>query len=350
VASKRGKKPPNRRLPASKPSAAPEVGLTYDGWSELFWSWLQGSQGIHMRHQIRRFRTALSELVDHPDDTALRVELIISMDLADTVNRLETRDDIYVTDRGEHGRVAGRTLELEDRIAVILDACTLFRNDLATSGRLAFNSVGAKYLKHILLHEAQHALVRQRGTHTYGEPPADSGVAAEFFHKTAELLLDEYRAEAGARTSGSTVTVQAHNVIEGVDVLARSLRAAHSTYMSDGDLRNLRNQVCMFSQPFWVNTLGYFAAGQSADAPHPAELVDHPLWQEYIGGTWQPIEAALRRAPRSDARAADLPAELLPSLVDELAELLDCSLRQFGFALEDRPEGNYLGILHPLRS
>ncbi|MGS0688762.1 hypothetical protein ACVBEQ_27025 [Nakamurella sp. GG22] len=263
----------------------------------------------------------------------------MSMDLARTVNRLECRDDVYVTDRGEQGRVAGRTLVLEDRIAVILDAGNLLAPNPSPGRLLSFNSTGARYVKDTLIHEAQHVLIRQRGTYAYGELPAARGVASNFFRQCAVLVLDEYRAVAGARNCGTTSAVRARNVIEGLEVLDRSLDAAHSNYLTDRDLRTLRNQVCMFAQVFWVNSLAYFAGGRPADAVFPATMVRNALWQAYVGETWPPLEAILHRAPRSDARATDRSSDLLPTLVNELAKLLDLSLRQFGFAFEDSADG-----------
>jgi hypothetical protein len=136
-----------------------------------------------MRRQMREYRALVTRLVDRPDT----VELIMSLDLARTVDRLEGREDSYVTERGEHGRVAGRTLALEDRIVIILDACNLFA-DPGPARRLMFNPVGAHLMTHYATHEAQHALIRQRGTHSYGEPPPNSGVAGYWFHHCAALL------------------------------------------------------------------------------------------------------------------------------------------------------------------
>lgn len=318
------------------------VELSYDCWSAPFRSWLRQPTAAPMRRQIREYRALVGRLVDRPE----AVELIMSLDLARTVDRLERREDSYVTNRGENGRVAGRTLALGDRVMIILDACNLFQDVVPENPRLLFNPVGGRLMTHIATHEAQHALIRQRGTHSYGEPPADSMVASFWFHHCATLLLDEYRAEAGAQLESlsTSAVVRAHNVIEALDVLGRHLQAAYASYQVHRDVRRVRNEVAAAAEAFWVVPIGYFLAGRragDANGSMPPDLVENPLWQRYVVSSARAIEATLRNAPDSRARADEVDPDLLPSLVSELAGLLAQSLREFGFDFQDADDGGF---------
>ncbi|VBA43946.1 hypothetical protein LAUMK136_05352 [Mycobacterium attenuatum] len=276
-------------------------------------------------------------LARHVDDAAA-VTLVIPVDMAEAVRRREGGMP-YTAQRGS-GIVSARTMCLPDgRVDVILNPGWLAAFDTEDHARHAMQDI-----RRCLIHEAQHAIMCQRGSdfdaYAFG---AEEGATNREFARIAALVCDEHRAEWQAIQFTEHSPTTADAAVAVLDALGDQLAAAVDTYRSgpngpEADF-DLARAVLTACGHFWTQ-VGYWAAQYRVDdasiADLPTEINDLRLWQRYAGDLWARLQASLRVLPVEDL-ATD--PETLCTAMRHVASALRSSLETIGFRYEDTDTG-----------
>jgi hypothetical protein len=312
--------------------------IDLEGWNPQNAAWVWSDPRPEaLRHGFIELAELLAQLVDDPAG----VTLIIPTDLAEAIRRRET-DAAYTLERGS-GLVSGRTMPaLDGGTDVIINAEPLLAYDHQNLPIL--NRQHFPLVRHTLIHEAQHAVMRQRGSgfDEYALGAGDVGTIRQFAHNAA-LLCDEHRAEWQAVQRGKPKAPKLSDVTAVLESLGRQLATANNTYQADPGradaVGKLAHAVFSACNHFW-RSLGYWAAWQRTDdaniADMPAEITALPLWQRYAGNVWDLLQESLRALPVEDLTTSP---EILSAAGLLVAGTLRSSLETIGFRYEDSAEG-----------
>lgn len=282
----------------------------------------------------------LAELLHQLVDDPTAVTLVIPADFAEAVQRREPGVP-YTLERGS-GLVGGRTMPVnDDRIDVLINAGWLLARD--ENNMPILDREPMTVIRRTLIHEAQHAVMHQRGSAHYEIEPVDGPFSRQFAAQAAKVC-DEHRAEWNAVQLTESKPPTVGDVTDVLEMLGRQLSAANEAYQnspSEPDaVWNLASAVFTACDAFWTS-LGYWAAQHRKDdaniAELPAEITALPLWQRYGGDVWNLLQDSLPALPVEDLTTDP---EVLNAAAKLVAASLTKSLETIGFRYEETDAGH----------
>ncbi len=288
----------------------------------------------------------LARLVDNPDT----VNLVVPISMPEAVQRREPHIE-YTAQRGS-GVVGARTMQQPDgQIDIILNPAYLHAVSDANAREPALALV-----RRTIVHEAQHVTMRQRGSgfdeYVIGEDLSETERA---FAYSAVKLCDEHRAEWQAtqpvrhraewqRVEQGAESVTVSDVADVLEALGQHLADAHNTYQAGprtpGAVGQLLISVLTACNVYWT-ALGYWMAYErtsDADIREIApDIASLPLWERYVGDTWERLREILRSLPVEDLTTRP---EILTAAMEGVAGTLRASLATIGFDYVDEERGS----------
>ena len=324
------------RLGLALPSAQTRCRIELDGWDpEIAKSVWPDPRPEALQQGFIELAELLHQLVDDPTV----VTLVIPADFAEAVQRRQPGVP-YTLERGS-GLVGGRTMPLDnERIDVLINAGPLLAFD--ENNMPILNREPMDIIRRTVVHEAQHAVMHQRGSGQFDIEPVD-GPFSRHLAENAAIVCDEHRAEWHAVQLTESEPPTVSDVTAVLETLSRQLAAANEAYQkspSDPDaVGNLAGAVLTACDAFWTS-LGYWAAQHRKDdsniADLPAEITALPLWQRYAGDVWNLLQGSLAALPVEDLTTDP---EVLNAAAKLVAASLAKSLETIGFRYEETDAG-----------
>jgi hypothetical protein len=284
---------------------------------------------------LEELAEVLAGLVDRPDE----VKLVVPVSLADAVRRREN-NAAYHTDRGG-GRVAARTMKsAEGHIEVIIETDFLVEADAngprwTPAGMPSLSRNGLKSMRRTIVHEAQHAVMEQRGSgYDQYEVGANAPNHPRWDYAVSVKMCDEHRAEWNAVQLTTVERPTGSDVLDVLCHLGAELNAANARHqksaLGPNDILQLMEDVYNACAALWTS-MAYWAT-QLRDADQVGEMspdiTDLELWKRYVGSTWDSLGLALGRLPVADLTT---PANVLQQAARGVAEWVAESLQYIGF-------------------
>jgi hypothetical protein len=246
-----------------------------------------------------------------------------------------------------------------DRLSGIAAARTMPRGhgkvDVIVPGPFVFGTPGeqpgqraarAARLTYMATHEAQHVGMYQRGERLMEGPHhyLGQGTASHDFRATAEIVLEEYRAEAAAARLCTPPEPYWESVPSALKGLRAALVDAVELRYPDEPIRRTWLTAFGAAHNTWV-VMGYLAGNLQAAgsaAAVPDELASSELWQRFVQLHWSDFADLCGALSAGDEACT---AEALGATVAGLSELLGVWLQSIGFELSDTEDGLYFDVL-----
>lgn len=305
-----------------------------DEWrAELVEAFQRDPSTEAMQRGFEELADTLGSLVDRPDE----VSLVVAVSLASAVQRREPGVN-YHTERGT-GTVAARTMKRADgTIDVIIE--TNFLVDVQSNGQPAMTPAGLPRLsrsgltdmKSTIIHEAQHAIMDQRGSgYDQFELSAYAGAYPLWDYAVAAKIVDEYRAEWNAAQVHHRHPPSTADVLHVLEHLGAGLAAANARYQrapTPVAVAQLREDVYSACAAYWT-WMAYWAAQFRGNGLElPAEIEHFSLWKRYVGPTWNELIQALDNTPVEDLAT---PGDTLRAAAAGMTKWVAYSLQHIGF-------------------
>ena len=254
-----------------------------------------------------------------------RVRLVVTGDFVRSVQeRLGEHPaaEDFDLQRGS-GLVAGKTMPEADGSIDVLLHSGFFSTDLNPEERASAADLAVR----TVVHEAHHVAMRQNDQ-SY-ETPADQTWRDRNFTSSADSIIDEYRAEAGA----STILVAddpSWSPLDVLNALSRELGEVTASYQEHHDVEKLAFQVETACLIAW-RAMAYIAATDVIDpekSPVTFEVLSNPRWQRMAAHSWDKFREVLAGIQPGQAV---LTQPEIAAKVEELAEILSNWLADLGF-------------------
>jgi hypothetical protein len=325
--------------PAAKQRPARRCRVSYEDWLPTLRSKVlaDGSHNAY-RRGANELAEVLASLVDRPGE----VTLVIPMDFVAAVNLREPGVD-FRSNRGS-GVVAARTMPRPDgTVDVLVPAAFIGAKDAndeplyTARGALDGDPALVQLMRRTIVHEAQHAVMAQRGSDWRAyEALGVSPEAAKHHYGAAAKMCDEHRAEYNAIQLTTPKPPTADDVLAVLSHLGQELAAAYSDFQGSNDLRELRDQVYAACIHFWTSVAYWAAQFRQGDeiVDVPADIAQLQAWQRYVGGTWGDMMQALSLLPVTSLTTSP---EVLQDAARGLAVAVEKSLNHIGFRHFDGP-------------
>lgn len=202
----------------------------------------------------------------------------------------------------------------------------------------------ARLTRHAAVHESGHAAILQRGESSEVRRSERIGVsrADRIFTDHAEIVVDEYRCELLATSSGPPYPGDHAEHLDLAHLHDALLHAVALEYPGESMDRPY-NEVRQAASVHWTE-LAYLAANLNGGTP-PSSLARQTLWKRYVGAdVYTGLTLAL--SGLLDAATA-MPWEALDDAALKVSQALEASLQQLGFAILDQPDdGLYFDVLN----
>ena len=283
---------------------------------------------------ISEVRSLLSERVPSPDS----VEIVITANFLQSVRGHLPPDlsQVYDTVRGT-GTVAAKTIQSPSGHVVIV------MNDWLFSPNVDDANAQARLTRHTAVHESGHAAILQRGelSEIFRSDRIGLSRAHRIFTGHAELVIDEYRCELLATSSGPPYP---GDQAEHLDLahLHDALHHAVALQYPGESMDRPYNEVRQAANVHWKE-LAYLAANLNGGNP-PSSLTRQTLWKQYVGAeVYSGLTLALSGVLDAATAMSD---ETLDDAALKVSSALEASLQQLGFAILDQPDdGLYFDVL-----
>jgi hypothetical protein len=324
------------RLGLALPAAPTRCRIELEGWESEFAKWVWTDP---RPQALQRGFIELAELLHQLVDDPAVVTLVIPVDVADAVQRREP-DVPYTLERGS-GIVGGRTMSMPDgRIDVIINGGPLLGFDQDNVPILRREPL--KLISRGVVHEAQHVVMRQRGSGFEGYD-VEAVEGSRQLAGSAAILCDEHRAEWQAIQLTEPELPTVGDVTAVLETLGRQLFAANETYQATHDqpdaVRRLAVAVFTACAPFWTSLAYWTAQHRTNDTDIteiPGEIAALPLWKRYGGDVWSLLQDNLLALPVEDLTTS---RGVLSTAAQLVAATLASSLQTIGFRYEETDAG-----------
>lgn len=284
----------------------------------------------------------LADMAPDPD----AVLLVITGDFVHSVTkRLPTEtDETGLSEERGAGRVAGKTMEVDDEIHVLIPTWH-FPDPLEVESQKDVSD-RERIARRTILHEAQHVVMMQAGEDfkDFSSEPWARG----HFLSGAHQILAEYRAELAVPRSlweESDWDFPA----DSLKALQDGLRACEDSYCLSGDLDALSQKVYQQALHLWKRFAYLAAARRIAEISTPPDASTKRLWASMGSEHWGPFEDLLGQVASAQTRVPQIELE---HTADKLADLLQKWLVSLGYRWQDTARGAWFEPVkeHPLRS
>lgn len=288
-------------------------------------------------------RGALELLALRPDE----VKLVIAGDFFESVkSRLPDGPyrDSFDLERGA-GSVAAKTLVVDGEVHVVFPAFLFLDSDAARehlspedAEQVATSEEArADMARRTATHEAQHVAMEQAGEDNPDFSAA--GRARQDFLTAAHQVISEYRAELGVPPE-LREDYEIDFPLESLSHLRSALQRYVASYQEHREVDRLAYEVVQETHHVW-KALAYVAAARriaesEVGGSVPENVVESDLWRLMVEDHWEDFERLLSVIPSGGIRVD--PSDL-ERWTDELADVLDAWLTEFGFVWEDLDGG-----------
>lgn len=258
-------------------------------------------------------QTLVSGLLQQlPDPDVWR--LTISGDVVATVNAIEQRDEgnAYTLDRGA-GQVGARTINAHDgTYDIVIGAWSLMPAfDASSVEELVeyMHSIGL----HLVIHEAGHVVLHQRGEDSEAFQELAGGTETELVcRKHLAAHIDDFRIEKMTNRAAPSPLSQVDGLGDTLAHMRSELTKANVLRFTDGENATFLSSTAVNDL---VRVMTYLAAelsttAQPGEVKKPSPLPDH--WNIYVEDVWDVWVLTLNKLKPADE----------PMAVEEIADIL----------------------------
>ncbi|WP_280385761.1 hypothetical protein [Nocardia wallacei] len=317
------------------PAVKGRHGIELEGWMPELADWVTDAPRAQpIRKLFRQLEGVLMKLVDRPDE----VVLVLPADFAEAVVRRDPDLAGYTTERGS-GTTPAKTMRVSDRIEVLLDPRWMLREQPGSSFPAA-NERAAKPMRYAIQHEAQHVIMKQRGSDldNYGIEEISGWLRQRWFG-CAAVALDEHRAEWNAARLSKAKPLTPADATAVLSQLGTDLAAANNRYQAAPDkVDQLAADVLSTCNVFWKACAYWGAHLRTNDVitDPPLAVTSSELWERYIGDSWSDLANGFAGVPVADLTTDP---EVLHAAALHMQGAQQVSLRVMGFRYEGDSSG-----------
>lgn len=258
-------------------------------------------------------------------------EVVITSNLDDEV-RAELPEELsihFARDRGDYGRVAGKTIAREDGTYVVIVDAQAFRRDTPSAESLLRHEA-----HHVVLHRRQEATVR-----SYTRLTDKTDLHPEFL-AMAGLAVEEFRVQ---RAVYPDFPDDPWSAFEAMCVASHDRIRTSALKLFFDPFKNIApvKDTVMAAFTALTTQTAYIAAQLVTEARATPALKDVDLDRRLLGEPWRAVVSSLRALPPADERMSEKP--LLASVLD-IAAAVDVWLKHAGFSESVRDNATHFGI------
>lgn len=275
-----------------------------------------------------------------PDSQTWR--LTITGDIVKTVNAIEARDgeNSYTTERGA-GHVGARTITHEDGTSDIVISDFVFFAKLAEEDCGPEQVIGyaLSTAAHLALHEAGHALLRNRGegSETYQDLPTLPPTPYAW-RKHLANHIEDHRIEQYTKRHAPSPFSQTDHFADSLAHFRAELNESVANWQADPESAIVRT---MTAANDLIRAMVYLSAELGIENDEALRPADPPEgWNEYIEADWNEWSLTLHRLK---AAAEPMHPKEISAVLSDLCVLADSWLRSNGvhYDMSDQRDSLY---------